>query len=391
MITLGERWLIPVLLLVAILGSINTLIKIIALPGDLSANRLVLLSIPVVFGMGLLSILFFVIRIPSRYQNIISQIKSNDRILTRINIILPMIWLAMLFIAFLSITSLGRWGAVYVRLSPILQLAFLFVTEIWIFWLFQTRISASFSMEKAKGPLLAGLFLIFGIALVWLIIALTGRGIGIGTQYWGKSGVPILHWQIGISWVIMLIWIGFDRHNKIQRQTWKKDVVIFFALWITAFLIWQSIPITPTRYTVAAYPPNYANYPYSDAGDYALEAEAIRIGNGFPFGFIDKPLHLTFLTALSWLAGSDYSRMIQIQTGFLALIPALIYLIASKIHSRPAGILAGLVILFMQVNNLSIAGSIQATNVKMAMSKSLTAMMLMIFSSGIIGLVEESG
>ncbi len=162
------------------------------------------------------------------------------------------------------------------------------------------------------------------------------------------------------------------------------DPVDFRCLMDHTFLIWQNNPRTISRYVANAYPPNYVNYPYSDAGDYALQAESIQVGNGFAYGFIDKPLHLTFLSFLSLLAGSNFSQTILFQVGFLSIIPGLIYLIASRLTSRPVGLMTGLIALFMQNNNLAIANRIQATNVKMTMSESLTGMMLMLVCLAVI-------
>jgi hypothetical protein len=381
---LGDRWLVPLLLTVAIAASLSTVIEILGLPGEFSFNRLLLLAFPIVLVLACLGLLVSVVRKPSLLKKWFSILQQKPGLDKKLNIILPILWLFFFIIAFLPFSVLGRWAAAYDRINGLLQLVFLLVTELWGLWLFLTRRPDDRQQDQDNQPLIAGAILAIGIIIICLVIILTGTGIGVGTQYWGKSGVPILHWQIGISWLVMMLWLGFEKTSPGKSLNWQKDLLVIGFLWALSFIVWQSIPIEVSRFNVATYPPNYASYPYSDAGDYALQAEAIKIGNGFPFGYIDKPLHLTFLAGLSWLAGSDFSRMILLQVGIFALFPGLIYLLVSRLVSRLSGLFCGLLIFFMQSNNLAVASRIQATNVKMTMSETLTGIMLVLFSLALI-------
>ncbi|NMB53715.1 MAG: glycosyltransferase family 39 protein [Leptolinea sp.] len=379
----GDRWMAPVLLFVALAASGLCGQTIFQLPGSFSLNRLVLIIFPVLTGLLCSVGLVLHVRHPDTVnQKILSMAQGkNSRF---IEILIPTIWLGLLIVSYLSPESLGRWWALYVRICPVFRLFFLIVSELWILWLYLTR-RDSFSYDKdSKQAVLAGAIFAACFLMITLLIVFTGKGIGLGTQFWGKSGVPILHWQWLLSWLVMLFWVWMEGHMKNRLAVWQKDLAIFLLLWVAAFCIWQNVPEITSRYVTAAYPPNYAHYPYSDAAEYAIQAEAIRVGNGFPYGFIDKPLHLSFLAMLRWMAGSDYSRMIWLQVGFLALMPGLIYLLGLRIVSRPAGLLAGLAVLFMQANNLAVANRIQATNVKMAMSESLTAFSLILFCLSLV-------
>jgi len=384
MIRLGDRWLVPLLLIAAIVECIHTIIGILGLPGGFSFNRLILLAFPIAVSLTCLFLLVVVIRRPLHLKKWFSVLQQKPGLEKKLNILLPVLWLLFFIIAFLPFSILGRWAVAYDRINGLLQLAFLLVTELWGLWLFLTRRPDDRQQDQDNQPFVAGAILAIGITIIFLVIILTGTGIGVGTQYWGKSGVPILHWQIGISWLVMMFWLGFERTSPGKDNNWQKDLLVIGFLWALSFIVWQSIPIEVSRFNVAAYPPNFASYPYSDAGDYALQAEAIKVGNGFPFGYIDKPLHLTFLAGLSWLDGSDFSRMILLQIGIFALFPGLIYLLVSKLVSRLSGLFCGLLIFFMQSNNLAVASSIQATNVKMTMSETLTGIMLVLFSLALI-------
>jgi hypothetical protein len=321
----------------------------------------------------------------------VSDFVTNSRYARIIDVALPCLWVVLLIVAFLPPEGLGRWNAIYDRVNGLLQLGFLYISKVWIFWLFQKRLFSNIPLKGHRPSIIAGLVLSTCILLVVLIISLTGMGIGAGTQFWGKSGIPVLHWQVGAALAVMAALVLLDRKFFASKPAWLKDLLVFALFWLSAFLLWQSIPTPVSRFVTAAYPPNYTGYPYSDAGDYALEAEAILAGNGFPYGFLDKPLHLTLLAVISWLAGADYARMMMLQVGLMALIPGLIYMLVTRIYNRAAGIAAGVVILFMQANNLAIADRVQATNVKMAMSESLTSLLLILFCLSVVNWWKDPG
>ncbi len=375
---LADLFLLPVLILVVVFFCFTSITSIFSLPGSFTLSRGGLLVIPVMIAVGCCFLVFSMIPNQSRLSRWLNPLIDNPRTRRIIEIILPTGWLVLITVSFLPPASLNGWIAIYQRLSPILLLLFVFDTCLWIYWLYLThRLKVADSEEQNLLSGKAGLSLGLIIALIWVVIALTGKGVGSGTQYWGKTGVPIINWQLGVSWLIVFtgIHIWGSRYGWLSRY---KDLLLFCLLWLSAFLVWQSVPVSASRYTTTTYPPNYTNYPYSDAGDYALQAELILSGHGFTEGFVDKPLHLTFLACLNWLAGSNFSRMILYQKALLAVIPALVFLLCLRLSNRPAGVLSGLLVLFIQANNLAIAPNIQSTNVSMTMSEPWTAFMLLL-------------
>jgi hypothetical protein len=375
----GGRWLASVLLVLGLVGSAAAIVDILGFPGGFTASRAVLLAIPVLTGLSGLSILVVTNRHWTASLRWITGWVTDARRTRIIDAALPVLWCLLLVIAFLPPNGLGRYTAAYDRVNGLLQLAFFYITKLWIFWLFQkSRFNTLTSAENRKA-FIAGSVLAAFIIFIVAFIAVTGMGIGAGTQFWGKSGIPVLHWQIGLALCGMVAVILMDRIIPPLDPAWLKDLVIITLLWLAAMLIWQSATTPVSRFVTASYPPNYTSYPYSDAGDYALEAEAILAGNGFPYGFLDKPLHLTMLAGFSWLAGADYARMMLLQIGIMAFIPGLIYLLGKRLYNKPAGLLAGTIVLFMQANNLRISDRVQATNAEMAMSEPLTALLLILF------------
>ncbi len=377
LIRVGNRWLAPVLLVFGLAGSIRAGIAIVSLPGDFSFTRLLLSSIPAAIGLICVGLFFYLTRNSfSRLEHLNERLAESKKI-SKIEFALPVLWFLFYLLAFLPIAE-GSWKAIYIRLLPVFQVFFLTTSEAWLYWLFITRQNVLHEHEENKQSIAAGLTAGAVILLLILIIAVTGMGIGAGTQFWGKAGVPILHWQLWIAGGFAVAWL------LVQKLGWKvtgffqNDGAVIFLLWIISFALWQNIPLAASRYSTELYPPNYVSYPYSDAGDYAIQAEAILVGKGFPYGFIDKPLHLVFLSLLGLLAGKDFALQTTLQVAVLALIPSLMYLLASKMTSRSAGIFAGITAMFMQANNLVLTNRIQMTNVKMTMSESLTCLMLLL-------------
>lgn len=390
---IGERWFVTLLLLSIIVEAFFSAISVFRLPGTILSSRIVLLSIPVVLGLAATLLLVKNIKTPKWIPVWIQRI---DTLPHAGRLIRFSLWAGFVFFwatAFLPFSILGSWGAVYVRLQLVLTLAFFVIAQILAAWLFFTRnLETATNPDLKRSSLIPGI--IFGafIFIIILIVGFTGWGIGIGTQYWGKAGVPVLHWQIGLSLGIVLAGLYLaGRIKQLRIQKWLFDLIIFTGLWIAAFLIWQAVPVEISRFTTRPYPPNYVSYPFSDAGDYVLSAESILLGNGFQFGFIDKPIHQSFLVLLRLLTGSDFGKTILIQVAFMAVIPGLIYLITSSISNWSAGVLAGLITLFMQFNSLAAINRIQVSNVKMMMSEPLTGLMLMLVCLTVVSWWKKPG
>ncbi len=382
LIRIGNRWLAPVFLVIALAGSVRASLDIINLPGGFSMTRILLISIPTTGGLASLVLIFLFVR--GDHSKIL---RFNERLngLThdrRINVLLPVLWIIFYVLAFLP-EDIGRWTAIYARLEPIFGFFFVIISITWLYWLFVSRQREITLVKEGKHAITAALTVFVIFVLTILVIFFTGMGIGPGTQFWGKAGVPILHWQIWIAGGMAVVWIFAQQKENRLAFILNKDFLVIGLFWIISFSIWQNIPLAVSRYSTAIYPPNFVSYPYSDAADYAGQAEAILVGRGFPYGFIDKPLHLVFLSFLGLLAGKDFGLMIGFQVAVLAIIPSLVYLLTSKIASRPSGIFAGILSLFMQANNLLLTNRIQMTNVKMAMSESLTCLMLLLVALAI--------
>ena len=79
------------------------------------------------------------------------------------------------------------------------------------------------------------------------------------------------------------------------------------------------------------------------------------------------------LTVLHILAGQNYLPVVQLQAVILALFPAILYLIGKLIHSRTAGILVGIFVIFQQTNSIAATLLIQVSHSRLMMTEFPTA------------------
>jgi hypothetical protein len=142
---------------------------------------------------------------------------------------------------------------------------------------------------------------------------------------------------------------------------------------LVAVLIWNWQPLAPTFFSPAVQPPNFEYYPYTDAATHDLVAQNILIGEGFG-ATSEKPLYSSFLAVGHALVGQEYSSVVTFQIVVLALFPAVLYLLGSKLHSSLAGVLLALAVILREANAISLSGQINVSHVKLLMTEIPTAL-----------------
>ncbi len=186
------------------------------------------------------------------------------------------------------------------------------------------------------------------LALGCLLVVVTGLDVQPDTVgSWGKPGVPLLEWQIGLAALLSLLfaWIILRFvHGK------RADFWICLAIWVLAVALWAGHPLIPGYFATAGRPPNNEIYPFSDGATYDQYAQSLLVGGGFLGDSIpQRPLYLVFLAGLHLVAGQNYLQVIFLQTLLLALFPVLLYCIGRELHSRPAGFMAALLVVFREL------------------------------------------
>ena len=199
-------------------------------------------------------------------------------------------------------------------------------------------------------------------------------------QLWfGRYSVPILATQIIAAWVLVSLGL------LVPGNFWKKlpafftdhtDLIIFILIWVFTAFLWVNQPIefmgdmysTTIEQHVKPLPPNYEIYPRKDSATYFYITESIVTGGGI-YRSIDKSLFLAFEGLNNWLAGGSYEKMLNLQTILLASFPAVIYLLSSKMHSRPAGLLATALAVMQEINGIRLMDEFPVVSSKVLLSE----------------------
>ncbi len=234
-------------------------------------------------------------------------------------------------------------------------------------------------------------FFVFSFAL----IAVTGIGIVYPADYWYGAGVPLLGLQVLFCLFIGAVFLLLEhgavvpqtsvcalRGDKLKfvapRKTFAIDALIFIAIWLIAAWLWARQPLHPNYFM-----PDTADnviYPYSDGATFDQGAQYLLIGQGlFNGGFFERPLYSVFLAYLHLAFGQDTVLLMTAQSAFLAVLPAVVYLIGRELHSRSFGVTAGSLIALRGINALISAKWIDTASPKMMLTDFPTAVLISIF------------
>ncbi len=218
-----------------------------------------------------------------------------------------------------------------------------------------------------------------GIVILWALISITGLGAGFDISEWNAPGAPILFSQLFFALVLAMIIVLIIK--KADQSQWI-DAILFLLIWLIGISLWNSISPAPTYYSSAATIPAGQTFPLSDAFNHDVIANNVLIGEGFSFGnlqAIRKPLYAAFLATLHLITDSNYEEILQWQIGLLALFPAILFLLGRKLHSRFAGLLLAILILFRESNALLLGNVINVSHAKLLMTDFMAALGLALF------------
>ena len=287
---------------------------------------------------------------------------------------------------FLPVYRIGISSAYSERLTPIF-VWFLLVSLQILAILIVERIRSKGGLRLEKNEyklavLSGGVFLVFSVSLV--LIAITRWGVSPIVEFWEKTGVPVLAGQIFLVWFVgvgLIFFCDWCKIKEINSKTLKikVDVFVFLIIWVISAVLWVQEPMQFNHFNPGPFPPNNQYYPNSDAEVYDLAAQKAWIGKD-P-GYVDKPFYSALLLGFHLVAGQDVNYIIDIQTALLAIFPAIIYLLGSRLHSRQGGLLAALLANFKEINAFRAQSLIWKTSTpKLMMSEFPNAVLLVLIS-----------
>ncbi|MFZ5910062.1 MAG: ArnT family glycosyltransferase [Chloroflexota bacterium] len=249
------------------------------------------------------------------------------------------------------------------------------------------RAHGSGLFRQHREVLSKALFVFAILGLLVLFIAVSKVGLTPDVVYWQDAGVPLLIEQVLLAWGIgMGFYVLLDKLGSFaQRTTFSMpkrlnlNLILTIAIWGIASAVWL---LQPQRYSynfLEPKAPNFQSYPFGDSIYYDIHAQYFLVGIPLPSHFWVKPLYTFFLSLLHVLAGQDYATVVILQVLVLALIPAIVYLLASAIGNRPAGLVAALLVILRERNAIALSNVIQVTNSRLLMSD--------VFSMGVMVLL----
>ena len=373
--------------LLVTLESATTLYFLVSIPSDaknaifigFSASRLLLMG--GVTGILLVS-LFLSIWLFISPSNTNRAVKSIDSFFSSSKKQTILLGVCVLFTGLgilFMLTPAERFGEAFAqRIFPVIMLVMAIALQMlagWFLWM-QKKIYGS-QFVQWKNPLgISAVILIF-FMMLWAGIAWSGIGIKREPSGWLSPGTPLLAQQLMFAWTVGLVFILLGRRLD---QYKRADLIIGICLWVTASLVWWQEPMLRSSYFAPdPTPPNFEYYPYSDAALYDEFAQNLLIGGSRQMGVTHRPLYSLFLALLHKLGGYGFQNVLFMQVLILAFIPVAGYLLASRIGSRPAGILTALLLIFREKNSITLTNVIEVSHVKLLMSDVPTMLLILLF------------
>lgn len=272
----------------------------------------------------------------------------------------------MYIFLFSSENYLGSLAVHRARLTPILAGGMLVTFQGMVSFLgWRAYEASSFTRYRSVFLPCAIAFLLLGLLL--LFISCTRIGLTPDIVYWQGAGVPLLFSQVlAVASIGFVIYALFSR---IDAATYRKlDLGIVIALWLIAFLCWQTQKANSAYNMLFPTLPNFQRYPFGDAMLYDVTAQSLLMGKPIPADFWAKPLYSFFLAILHLFAGQNFDLVVMLQVAFLALIPGFIYLLAKILGGRLAGILAAILVIWRERNGIGLSNIIQVSHSKLLLS-----------------------
>jgi hypothetical protein len=274
--------------------------------------------------------------------------------------------------------AISLFGARALYLDPIRPLLAygLLLSAVIVIFTAIVRYKPSFS--EFKTAVSKNALLIFaGFLLAWIIFKLTGLGFGFDATVWNAPGTPLLASQVSFSLglAVLLLWLlrlAQERFGIARADLWLAALV-----WLLAAALWLATPAEPTYYSSMPSAPNYESYPLSDAFNHDVIVNNVLVGEGFHFGdqvAVRRPLYVMFLAGIEALLGPQLAPVISAQVIVLALFPALLFLLGSRMHSRFAGLLLAGFVTFREANSIALGHVINASHAKLLMADLPTAL-----------------
>jgi hypothetical protein len=374
--------LLPASLVLSALEALAAVVYLVSIPGDpknslllgLSLSRLALAVLLVTLGVGSMVLAVLYWRRKGKATALLGKLCDYPKPYLPLLGLLTGLFLVSWILTFTPAYRFEAWGAYVERLRPLAA------------WLGLIALQNCILLAAGRGnptPLFdrssRRLWLVVLIILttLWICFRITGLGIRADPISWNQPGVPLLSLQILTVWMISAgVYLIEDR---LPQKRWLEPV-IFVGIWMVAALIWNLAPFPGSFFSPGPYPPETFRYPFSDAAKYDIAAQFVFIGKGLnSWNFTDKPLYSGLLYLFHLIAGQNYDGLIALQASTLALLPALVYTLGRRFHSRTAGVAVAMLVVFKEYNAIVGSQFLLSSHSRLMLSEVPMALVLVVF------------
>jgi hypothetical protein len=290
-------------------------------------------------------------------------------------------WVLFFLPAERAASFIGSYSLYLNRLRPLLFFGILFGVMSAGLLIFQRYGLDAKAVHGGSKVLHPTLFILIFLLLISGLLLATGLGLGFDATIWNAPGAPVLSTQVFLCLLFapLVLTAGFGFRRRFPKAILFKrlDLTLAALVWLLAAILWLHQPAQPTYYSSILRPPNFESYPLSDAFNHDVIANNVLVGQGFHFGglvAIRRPLYVMFLAGLEVLLGPNYDLVVSAQVIVLALFPALLYLLGTKLHNRFSGLLLGGLITFRETNSIALGHVVNMSHVKLLMADLPTAL-----------------
>lgn len=314
---------------------------------------------------------------------------------------LVLAWIALFVPVARAATILGGAALYLERLRPLSFFAVV-LALLWIPLALAIRFGFDAKVLRSeRATFRLGAVIFAALALAGVLIAVTGLGLGFDASVWNAPGTPLLSGQVltsllAASAVLALVYPALNRWqpnwSKDMRAQVRLDIGLTLVVWLLAAVLWLAQPAEQTYYNTSPLPPAGQSYPLSDAFNHDVIANNVLLGEGFHFGdqvATRRPFYVLFLAGLESLFGADYAAVETAQVVVLALFPALLYLLGTRLHSRIAGLLIAGLVIFREANSIALGHVINASHAKLLMADLPTALMMVALALGAVAWLRK--
>jgi hypothetical protein len=388
--------------LLAVLESALAFYVLASIPSDTantilagySASRLLLLAgaaVPfLLFGSILSAISISITRLNQVISLADAFLKNERKRLAACAVSSVIVFLSLIFL----LTPPNRFGdfALFTeRLAPLVYLGGLLGAQTLLGQCLWRGGKLHFQSLNQWKPVFAVTGILLALAAATAVWA-AWSGIGLRPEKfgWHRPGTPIPFTQLLIALFVSLLFMLLKNRSAGGKLSPRFEALTFLTLWLAAFVIWNGEPMRRLSYfTPAPTPPNFESYPYSDAGFYDTLAQSILIGQGRNLVVILRPLYIFFLTTLHLISGQDYSLILTLQTMVLALMPAFVFLLVSRMGCQTAGVLSAILLILREKNSIALTNIIEVSHSKLLLSDLPTAALMLLMVYALVNWLEK--